>query len=581
LKILSNDILELERDALEKFSVFDLFDSSEEAKSKVAELKFYTFYEDLFDDITNNSKGGSIQLFKLFEQYLYSLKDNIVFTTNLSVDLLKKLIKNFCLVYKKQIDKIIKIETKFFKKLLKVNISLESTVLALILIALAIFQITGIGPSRRQEVFLRSNNFAMITYQTPRWTNVDDRTATSQSVVTQPVSASYLTSTRPIQSSVFKPTRSKLYMTVLSQKQQPPLQIQASGQQKFSQSQVQQKITEINKILAEKYPDCNIVVNFRCITANDNSLGQTNDITLIGSNAIYKKGQHCKEFVAQIVKQSDGILTFKTRTQLDQDHGVIKALLEGFNIRREDASTLFLSNIEHQAQTKGMDSSLPPNIGYTSDTGNAFDFLDVLGDRYVKVIEERYQITDKNSFADNLALNNLEPQDLIEGARRSYNTDRETLSNQNVAEDLILPLSHVRLANHQGANEFDRLTTRFSQSRKPSMKKIATVITAGVEDCFSRRQHLLAIKPYLIDGTQAARDARRAENAFLHKVKEAIVYAEEMGAPIKSGLYQSFVDAGVVGKISLEEAERLMREDLAFDNLQGGVPMIFPPNIVL
>ena len=54
-----------------------------------------------------------------------------------------------------------------------------------------------------------------------------------------------------------------------------------------------------------------------------------------------------------------------------------------------------------------------------------------------------------------------------------------------------------------------------------------------------------------------------------------------MGAPIKSGLYQSFVDAGVVGKLSLEEAERLMREDLAFDNLQGGVPMIFPPNIVL
>jgi hypothetical protein len=113
------------------------------------------------------------------------------------------------------------------------------------------------------------------------------------------------------------------------------------------------------------------------------------------------------------------------------------------------------------------------------------------------------------------------------------------------------------------------------------MKKIATVISAGVEDSFSRRQHLLAIKPYLIDGTPAARDARRAENAFLHKVKEAIVYAEEMGAPIKSGLYQSFVDAGVVGKVSLEEAERLMREDLAFDNLQGGLPMIFPPNIVL
>lgn len=581
LQILSNDILELERSALESFSVFDLFDSGEESKSKVAELKFYSFYENLFDDITNNSEGGSLQLFKLFEQYLYSLKDNLVFRTNLSVDLLKKLVKNFCLVYKKEIDKIIKIETKFFKKLLKVNISLEATVLALILIALAIFQFAGIGPSRRQEVFLRSNNFAMITYQTPRWTSLDDKTATSQLVVTQPVSASYLSSTRPIQSSVFKPARPKLYATVLSQKQQPPLQIQANIQQKFSQSQVQQKVTEINKILAEKYPDCNFLVNFRCMTGDDNSLAQTNDLTLIGSNAIYKKGKNCKEFVAQIVKQSDGMLTFKNKTQLDQDHSIIKALLEGFNIRREEASTLFLSNVEHKAQTKGMNSSLPLNIGYTPETENAFDFLDILEDRYVKVIEDRYQIADKNSFADNLALNNLEPQDLIEGARRSYKTDRETLSNQNIAKDLILPLSHVRLANHQGAKEFDRLTTRFSQYHKPSMKKIATIIQIGIEDSFSRRQHLLAIKPYLVDGTVAARDAKRAENAFLHKVKEAIVYAEEMGAPIKSGLYQSFVDAGVIGKVSLEEAEKLLREDLEFDNLEDGVPMIFASNIVL
>lgn len=317
------------------------------------------------------------------------------------------------------------------------------------------------------------------------------------------------------------------------------------------------------------------------MTGDDNSLAQRYDITLIGSNAIYKKGKNCKEFVAQIVKQSDGILSFETRNQLDQDHSLIKPLLEGFNIRREDASTLFLSNVEHKAQTKGMNSSLPLNIGYTPETGNAFDFLDVLEDRYVKVIEDRYQITDKNSFADNLALNNLEPQDLIEGARRSYKTDKETLSNQNIAKDLILPLSHVRLANNQGANEFDRLTNRFSQYPKPSMKKIATMITSGVEDCFNRRQHLLAIKPYLVNGTLASRDAKRAENAFLHKVEEAIVYAEEMGAPIKSGLYQSFVDAGVIGKVSLEEAETLLREDLSFENLQGGVPIIFPPNIVL
>ena len=97
----SNQLLELERNSIESFDFFDMFDSSEFAKSKISEIAFFVFYDQLFDDLTNNPKGGSIQIFKLFEKFLYSCEDKTVFIKDFSIKNLNEIINKFCFLYKK------------------------------------------------------------------------------------------------------------------------------------------------------------------------------------------------------------------------------------------------------------------------------------------------------------------------------------------------------------------------------------------------------------------------------------------------------------------------------------------------
>lgn len=579
-KVLSEDFFQLEQEALESFDIFDMFDSSEEVKSKVSTLNFYSFHEKLFDDITNKPKGSSIKLFKLFEQYLYSLKDKRIFLKDLSIKRLTTLVKNFYLAYKQQVDEIIENDSNLFKEIQQ-KLPLETILFGLILLILSIFNIIGLAPKTRSQLFLRSNNFAMITYQAPKWSNYDERASSFQSIISQPASVSSLTSTRPLQSSNFKPVRAKVYNAIVSHQQQYPLQIQSKGSinLNFSQKQVQQKVTEINQLIVTKYPEAYIVLSCRNVLDSNNSLVTTNDITLIGSNASYRRGQLCKEDVARMVRESNGILTFTTRSQIDQDHGLIKPILEGFGIRRQDGSTLFLSNLEHRSQGLAMDYKVPKTIGYTAETGNVLDLLDIYEQRYVKILNDRYATGQTNFFTEDLKLSNITANVLENGARSSFSTDRQTLINKSIPDYLLLPLSHVKLANHYGASEFNRLADRFAECSNPSVKKIANTITHGLENSIKVRKHYLGVKPYLINGTLEGRDAKRAEQAFLHKVDEAISYAEAMGVSINPSLHKSFIEAGFVGHVSLDEAENIVRGDLLYDDLKGGVPLLFASNI--
>ena len=178
----SNQLLELERNSLENFDIFDMFDSFEVTKSKASEISYFVFHEQLFDDFTNNPKGSSIQIFKLFEEFLYSSNDKAVFIKDFSIKNLNEIINKFCFLYKKQIEKIIQIE----KALFNTKLSLEQTVMTVVIVALAIFSsamtsmerratnpvlpsVNVAMMSRRDAPALPSDNLAMVISSTPTW----------------------------------------------------------------------------------------------------------------------------------------------------------------------------------------------------------------------------------------------------------------------------------------------------------------------------------------------------------------------------------------------------------------------------
>lgn len=95
-----SQLWDLEKLELEGFEIFDMFESSEQVKSKSSQIELFSFYhlliyEDWAKEIKNDGKGPNIKLFQLFERFLYSLDEKTVLLKELSVKNLKSLVEDF------------------------------------------------------------------------------------------------------------------------------------------------------------------------------------------------------------------------------------------------------------------------------------------------------------------------------------------------------------------------------------------------------------------------------------------------------------------------------------------------------
>lgn len=210
-------------------------------------------------------------------------------------------------------------------------------------------------------------------------------------------------------------TPPKNYKPVLAQSVQRPLRVQPLRQnkvnllkQKKAQSLKQKKLEEISRRFGENTDWSNLVVTFRNERDAQNNLIETNDLTLIGSTALFKKGIEAKNFLKNLVQNSNGILTFSTKGDIDLDHGVNRPLLKSFGIKESNANVIFLSKLEHQEQTKEMDYTLPSSISYVPGDGfgNALDYIDILKDRYISLIINRHN-GPNSIYREELLLNNV------------------------------------------------------------------------------------------------------------------------------------------------------------------------------
>jgi len=75
---LLSEVFELKLANLEIFDLFDMFNSSENVKSKSSELAFFSFYELLLDNSYTSVNLDFIEIFQLFEKSQYDSKDKSI-----------------------------------------------------------------------------------------------------------------------------------------------------------------------------------------------------------------------------------------------------------------------------------------------------------------------------------------------------------------------------------------------------------------------------------------------------------------------------------------------------------------------
>lgn len=126
---------------------------------------------------------------------------------------------------------------------------------------------------------------------------------------------------------------------------------------------------------------------------------------------------------------------------------------------------------------------------------------------------------------------------------------------QQTPPDLILPVSHSKLLNDSGAKEFRRFTNRMEEFPKAKVEVIQRLLEGALDRSFTRREHYLAIKPFLKVETPYARVLQRSEQNFLYEARQAVLFATEMGARINPELLTKFEETGQIDTVSLERAE--------------------------
>ena len=75
----------------------DIFDSFEESKSKTSQILFFSFHQELLEDLLNNEKSSTKKLFQLVEEYLLYLENTNLLFRDFSSKNLPKIIDKFFL----------------------------------------------------------------------------------------------------------------------------------------------------------------------------------------------------------------------------------------------------------------------------------------------------------------------------------------------------------------------------------------------------------------------------------------------------------------------------------------------------
>ena len=80
------EVFELKLANLQNFDIFDLFESSENVKSKTSELAFFSFYDLLLDNSNTSIDLDFIEIFQLFEKFIHNSKNKSILLAEISFE---------------------------------------------------------------------------------------------------------------------------------------------------------------------------------------------------------------------------------------------------------------------------------------------------------------------------------------------------------------------------------------------------------------------------------------------------------------------------------------------------------------
>ena len=344
IKSILNDLYKSQLYDLETFSVFDLFESSENVKSKTSDILLFSFYQDLLRDVRSDENSTTVELFKLFEEYLRSSKDKTFLFTNNSFNSLKEvaeLNERFISAKINQINNILKQNKDFFGYYLR-QIRAEELVFFIMIIGLAVVKVLVGSTQKSQTNSYYTPPFAMIgspTYtmfrgsldapQSPSHVNITlQRPDFSGTLKAKAQKVTYSApKVQPVSITASKAVSPKA--NILKKLQTAPAQsvsqISPQIQQEIAQPQI--RLSQ-NKIYSKT---TNVVVNHLPTDVKGGTQIRTN---LLNSYGYYADLNKVKDDFPTVIENTNGVLVAQT-VPMDREHTTVTPILNSYTIPRD------------------------------------------------------------------------------------------------------------------------------------------------------------------------------------------------------------------------------------------------------
>lgn len=322
IEIKITELLELKRDSLETFNVFDMFDSSELVKSKSSEIVFFSFYENLLNDSNNSISEDFIQIFRLFEQFLNNSKEKSILLVEISFDKSSKFyqfVKSFYFAYQEKIESIVTKNSKFFIKFIQSKLSFQTFIIASLFAFIALLNLVGVRSSRPR--FPNPNNpsgsFASMTSRLGQGIYRINRESDEGSSLTVAAPATGISSERSLVLKQPRPNPRNVILSAsrsskggvtynqstLSTRSQKNATKIVLGKLSFANLSSDECIEVLTNYIRQKFPGSYVTIRFK-FGIIDGVYQELNEITISGTTSQFGRLDRIKSEIIRGVKQT-------------------------------------------------------------------------------------------------------------------------------------------------------------------------------------------------------------------------------------------------------------------------------------
>ncbi len=558
---------------LETFDIFDLFESDEGAKSKKDFIFFYSFYQDLFEDLISKEKTNTRPIFELFEESLLNSEQKIILLKNISFTDLSKIITKFFFAKKNQINKIFEKNQEFFYYYLQ-EAGLGAILLGIVVVGITIVKAPG-AVRRINANRPASPPFAMMSYNYYYSRNqigpkLPQITETITSIIqTLPTSSVLQVNKR---SSIPRPLQTR-----------SPYSVTAKAQQPVGLTQVKQNCSKVEQILQQNFSNTPTIVKVNVGYEIDKRTGvlvPTTKANLLNTVGTFADNEKAKNVFVKILGENN--LQAQT-VFLDREHVTVSPILRSYGIPRESGATYFMLRPHHVVHTQAMDVNLPLQFGYDSQKGNAINWHEHLSTVYDNNLVElydpnptsKYLLKDNTKAVETLAFYGIDMNDVRNAARSAHTIDINRLNELDIPPELLLPTSHINMLCHKGKQDFYFFTQKssFGYSINYSPSKASKVLEVGLVKAVNINKFYYSLEPSFIQGTTGRAVIQSSHRQFVNSVKESITFTIERGGSVNQNLLQQFETRLPSGRLyDLDQAENAARTQFGLENVKRGIP---------